>query len=153
MIQRIQTIYLLAAFALCIGCLCMPVAHFVVNDSGETVDMYNLWLVSEEGKHLFSFCPAMMGILVITATAIFADIWLFTRRAFQMRLATISMILLVAWYITYGGISYLLSVEMEALWRPHWTASLPAAAIILLYLAFRGILKDEMLVRSLDRLR
>ena len=152
MIQRIQTLYLLAAFALCLGCLCTPIAHFMVSESMEKVDMYNLWLVSE-GQHLFSFCPVMMGILVITAVVVFMDIWFFRHRALQMRLASFSMILLVAWYIAYGIISYLLSTEMPATWRPHWTAALPAVAFILLYLAFRGILKDEMLVRSLDRLR
>lgn len=153
MIQRIQTIYLLAAFALCIGCLCTPIAHFMVSDSMEKVDMYNLWLVSAEGQHMFSFCPVMMGLLVITSAAVFMDIWLYKRRALQMRLASLSMILLVAWYIAYGTLSYLLVEEMQATFRPHWTAALPAAALILLYLAFRGILKDEMLVRSLDRLR
>ena len=153
MIQRIQTIYLLAAFALCIGCLCMPVAHFMLPDSFEKVDMYNLWLVSDDGSHMFSFCPVLMGILVITAAIVFVDIWLYKRRALQMRVVTFCLILLVAWYVAYGIISYLLLTEMQATWRPHWTAALPAAAFILLYLAFRGILKDEMLVRSLDRLR
>lgn len=152
MLQRIQTVYLLAAFVLCIVCLCMPVAHFVSGDGMEQVDMYNLWLASEEG-HLFSFCPVMMGILVIACTVIFFDIWLYKQRAVQMRLASFSMILLVAWYVSYGVISYMLCQDMQATWRPHWTAALPAVGFILLYLAFRGILKDEMLVRSLDRLR
>ncbi len=153
MLQRIQTLYLLAALALCIGCLCLPIAHFHVTETGESVHMYNLWLVSSEGGHMFSFCPVMMALLLITSTALFFDIWLFTRRALQMRLATFCMLLLVAWYIVYGILSYLLCTEMQATWRPHWTAALPAAALILTYLAFRGILKDEMLVRSLDRLR
>ena len=152
MLQRIQTLYLLAAFALCIGCLCSPVAHFMVSESMEKVDMYNLWLVSE-GQHMFYFCPVMMGILVITATLAFLDIWLFKRRALQMRLATFCMTLLVAWYIAYGIICFYLLDPTVNLYRPHWAAALPAAALILLYLAFRGILKDEMLVRSLDRLR
>lgn len=152
MLQRIQTIYLLLAFALCIVCLCMPVAHFLVAERMEQVDMYNLWLVSE-GSHLFSFCPVMMAILVIASGVIFMDIWLYKRRALQMRLATFSMILLVTWYVAYGVIGYVLCSAMPATWRPHWTAALPAVAFILLYLAFRGILKDEMLVRSLDRLR
>ena len=125
----------------------------MTSEGMEKVDMYNLWLLSEEGQHLFSFCPVMMGILVITATLVFFDIWLYKHRALQMRIVTFCMILLVAWYIVYGVISYLLCAEFQALWRPHWTAALPAAAFILLYLAFRGILKDEMLVRSLDRLR
>ena len=67
MIQRIQTLYLLAALAFCIGCLCMPIAHFVIGDglnhvganagfwdSYDRVDMYNLWLVSED-RHMFYF--------------------------------------------------------------------------------------------------
>ena len=152
MLQRIQTLYLLGALALCIGCLCSPVAHFMVSESMEKVDMYNLWLVSE-GQHMFYFCPVLMGLLVITTGLVFIDIWLFKRRALQMRLATFCMTLLVAWYIAYGVICYMLSSGMPATWRPHWTAALPFAALILLYLAFRGILKDEMLVRSLDRLR
>ena len=153
MIQRIQTIYLFLAFAFCIGCLCTPIAHFIVNEGmGRTVDMYNLWLV-EEGKHLFYYCPVMFGILAITTVLVFFDIWLYKHRALQMRLAVFSMILIVAWYIAYGIISHMLCGEPGVTWRPHWTAALPAVAFILLYLAFRGILKDEMLVRSLDRLR
>lgn len=153
MIQRIQTIYLLAAMMLCIGCLCTPVAHFVVSQTDEVVDMYNLWLVSPAGQHLLSFCPVLMGLLVIAAAALLFDVFLFTRRALQMRVATLAMILLLAWYIVYGGLSYLLCAEMQATWRAHWTAALPGAALVLTYMAFRAILKDEMLVRSLDRLR
>lgn len=162
MIQRIQTLYLLLAFAFCLACLCLPIAHFVVGDDQAStmnsffdcyaqVDMYNLWLVSE-GKHVFFFCPVLMGILVITTALTFVDIWLFKHRDLQMRMATFCMILLVFWYIAYGIIIFLLS-PTQTLFRPHWSAALPAAALILLYLAFRGILKDEMLVRSLDRLR
>ena len=163
MLQRIQTLYLLAAFALCLGCLCMPIAHFLVGDnqsctmnsffdSYAQVDMYNLWLVSE-GKHVFYFCPVLMGILFIAAALVFLDIWLYKRRALQMRVATFCMILLIFWYIAYGIICFYLLNPTLSLFRPHWAAALPAAALILLYLAFRGILKDEMLVRSLDRLR
>jgi glucan phosphoethanolaminetransferase (alkaline phosphatase superfamily) len=139
----------------------MPIAHFIVDDNQtgalagiwdaySQVDMYNLWFVSES-KHVFYFCPVLMGLLVITTALAFIDIWLFKHRALQMRLATFCMILLVFWYIAFGIIVFYSSPL--TLFRPHWTAALPAAALILLYLAFRGILKDEMLVRSLDRLR
>ena len=118
----------------------------------ENVDMYNLWLVSE-GKHVFYFCPVLMGLLVITTGLIFIDILLFKRRSLQMRVASFCMILLVFWYIAYGIICFYLLQPTVNLYSSHWSAGLPAAALILLYLAFRGILKDEMLVRSLDRLR
>ena len=162
MIQRIQTLYLLAAFAFCIGCLCLPIAHFITGDgvsrfaglwdSYERVDMYNLWLVSD-GRHMFYFCPVLMAILVITTSLIFIDVWLFKHRILQMRVATFCMILLVAWYIAYGIIISLLYTPVGTLWSTHWTAAFPAVAFILLYLAIRGIMKDEKLVRSLDRLR
>ena len=153
MLQRIQTIYLLAALALCIGCLCSPIAHFLVTGTGEFVHMYNLWLTDAQGAHLFSYCPVLMALLLITSTALVFDIFLFARRALQMRLATFCIILLAAWCIAYGILVYLLAGEMQATWRPHWTAALPPAALILVCLAFRGIHRDEMLVRSLDRLR
>lgn len=162
MIQRIQTLYLLAAFAFCIGCLCLPVAHFMTGDglslyaglwdAYERVDMYNLWLVSE-GKHMFFFCPVLMAILVITATLTFIDVLLFKHRVFQMRVAIFCMILLVTWYIAYGIIIFLLFSTAGMLWSTHWTAAFPAVAFLLLYLAIRGIMKDERLIRSLDRLR
>lgn len=163
MLQRIQTIYLLLAFAVCLACLCLPIAHFMVGDDRLSslnsffdcyaqVDMYNLWLVSE-GKHVFYFCPVLMGLLVITTGLVFLDIWLFKHRALQMRVATFCMILLVFWYIAYGIICFYLLNPTVNLYSTRIAAALPFAALILLYLAFRGILKDEMLVRSLDRLR
>ena len=162
MIQRIQTLYLLAALTFCVGCLCLPIAHFIVGDGlnsfagsldpYERVDMYNLWLVSE-GKHMFYFCPVLMAILVITTSLICVDVLLFKRRVLQMRVATFCMILLVAWYIAYGIIIYLLNSSAGMLWFTHWAAAFPAVTFILLYLAIRGIRKDEKLVRSLDRLR
>ena len=152
MLQRIQTLYLLAAFVSCLACLCLPVAHFTTDGGMEQVDMYNLWLAAE-GKHLFHFCPVLMGILVITTAMVFLNVWLFARRTLQMRVCSFCMILLVAWYAAYGLISHLICSDLQASWRPHWATALPAVGFILLYLALRGILHDERLVRSLDRLR
>lgn len=153
MIQRIQTIYLFAAMLLCIGCLCTPVARFTVLHSGEEVVMYNLWLASEQSGHCFSYCPVMLGILAIATVTFMVNIFLFSRRALQMRLATLCMILLAAWYVVYGLMCYHVASGIGATWRTTWTAALPASALVLAYLAFRAILKDELLVRSLDRLR
>lgn len=118
----------------------------------ENVDMYNLWLVSG-GKHVFYFCPVLMGLLVVTTGLVFIDIWLFKHRSLQMRVASFCMILLVFWYIAYGIICFYLLQPTVNLYSTRIAAALPFAALILLYLAFRGILHDEMLVRSLDRLR
>ncbi|MBQ8937170.1 MAG: DUF4293 family protein, partial [Bacteroidaceae bacterium] len=44
MIQRIQTLYLLAAAVLCIVCLCLPIGR-LVDPQGEVIGtVYNLWV-------------------------------------------------------------------------------------------------------------
>lgn len=153
MIQRIQSLYLLLATILNVYCLSNGIGHFY-NDDGESIaEMYNLWLTNAaDGMH--NFYPfALFVVLLIASTLSLLSILLFTRRALQMRVTSFCIILLAGWYACYAAFVYLLCGNMEANFRPHWTAVLPAVSMILLYLAFRGIMKDEMLVRSLDRLR
>ncbi len=174
MIQRIQTLYLLAAALGCIACLCLPVGQ-LVNASGDTVaTLYNLWvhvpyapgmdtLVQDgtaepvlaevaEGQHLFT--PwALFALLVLTATGLLFDIFLYRTRLVQSRLAMLCCILLLGWYGVYTAFVFLLGERFAADFSPTPWAALPAIACICSYLAFRAILKDEALVRSLDRLR
>ncbi len=152
MIQRIQTIYLLLAFGLCLGCMCTTIG-FLYTPNGEAVGkMFNLWIANEDDSR--NFMPwALFVILLLTCTVIFFGIFLFRRRALQMRFTSFTILLLVGWYAVYALFAYMLTSDSEVLFRPSWTAALPAVSIILLLLAFKGIHKDEMLVRSLDRLR
>ena len=80
-------------------------------------------------------------------------IFLFRRRALQMRMCTFCIILLVGWYAAMVAFAYILGEGLVGEFRPQLWASIPAINAILLYLAFRGILRDELLVKSLDRLR
>ena len=95
----------------------------------------------------------MFVVLLIVSSLSFFNIFLFRRRALQMRVCSFCIILLVAWFALYAFYIYKQGNGLEASFRPGWAAALPFCAIVLLYLAFRGILKDEMLVKSLDRLR
>jgi len=150
MLQRIQTLYLLLSTILCVVCLCLPLGYFFDPESGERyADLYNLWLkMADTGAHNFS--PwALFALLIGISTLTFLDIFLFTRRALQMRVISFCMILLVGYYLYLGFFVW----NMELSFRPAVVAALPFVAIILDYLAYRGILKDELLVKSLDRLR
>ena len=152
MIQRIQTVYLMLAFALCIFCMCVSIGHFYTTDGEHVGDLYNLWVHLADGHR--SLKPwALFVLLLIPSTLIFLSIFMFRRRAIQMRMCVFNMILLVGWYICYGVFAYILGGVFKSVFRPSPLAAIPFACIILLYLAFRGILKDELLVRSLDRLR
>ncbi|MCR4591750.1 MAG: DUF4293 domain-containing protein [Bacteroidaceae bacterium] len=157
MIQRIQTLYLFLATVLTVACMSICIGAFV-SEQGEVIGkLYNLlYFTMEEGeKTASSFTPwALFAILLISATLSFMNIFLFKYRALQMRVCTFCMILLVGWYIAYGAFAwFIMGLLQAASFRVGAVASFPCVSLILLYLAFRGILKDEKLVRSLDRLR
>ena len=128
MIQRIQTLYLLICLVLTVVCM-----YFEVGAENHPWDLTAIMAVT--------------GILEIMG------IFLFRRRALQMRLCTFCIILLVGWYAALVAFAYILGDGLVGEFRPQLWAAIPAINAILLYLAFRGILRDEMLVRSLDRLR
>ena len=78
---------------------------------------------------------------------------LFKRRMFQVRLSVFSSLILVGYYIVFGVFVYVFKSRYDADFTLSWTAAFPAVGLILDYLAFRNIMKDELIVRSLDRLR
>ena len=137
MIQRIQSVYLFLVAVCAVVCLCMPVGHFHQDGIG-VADFYNLWLTMADGARVF---------------APFAAIFLFKRRMFQVRLSVFSSLILVGYYIVFGVFVYVFKSRYDADFTLSWTAAFPAVGLILDYLAFRNIMKDELIVRSLDRLR
>jgi len=173
MIQRIQTVYLALAAILCIACLCLPVARFTDQVGEECATMYNLWIhvpapigatittmasdtpvlaAEAEGDHVFT--PwALFALLVLTTTAEILCIFFYRQRLAQSRLALLCSILLIGWYVLYCAFAIVIPGDTGTHFLPTPWAAFPAIACILCYLAFRAILKDEMLVRSLDRLR
>lgn len=128
MIQRIQTLYLLLCFVLTVVCM-----YFEIGAENHP------W--------------ALATIMGISGLLEFFGIFLFRRRALQMRLCTFCIILLLGWYAALVAFAYIQGDGLVGEYRPRPWAAIPAINAILLYLAFRGILRDEMLVRSLDRLR
>lgn len=114
--------------------------------------LYNLWVLLPEGGRLWQ--PwALFALQLLVATLSFLAIFLYRRRMLQIRFCTFGIVLLLGWYIAYGVFAYLLSQRWGCTFRPDWTASLPFASIVFLAFAWRGIFKDELLVKSLDRLR
>lgn len=147
MIQRIQTVYLLLVAVL-----------------GGLISFYNpgLWrarLVNNTyqyftGQSSYLYFILVMLVIVLAATAIF----LFKKRKLQFRLTVVNLLISLA----VIALQYLkIKSEAAQLNESHMLASatylpaafLPVVIVILLFLAARGIYKDERLIKSLDRLR
>lgn len=147
MIQRIQTVYLLLAAVL-----------------GGVISFYNpnLWrarLVTGSyqyfsGQSSYLYFILVMLLVVVAAVCIF----LFKKRRLQFRLTVINLLISLA----VIALQYLkIKSEATRLTDARMLASssylpaafLPVVIVVLLFLAARGIYKDERLIKSLDRLR
>ena len=146
MIQRIQTLFLLAASALLAAMLFIPVVEIRIH-TGEVYTGLLRGMQSESGEYLVSTWPPF--ILVV-----FLNIFFYKNRKLQIRICVYAIILEFGqiglmyyfWVVLFHKLG-----EAEYLFRI--PVLFPVLAIILTYLAFRGIRKDEILIRSIDRIR
>ena len=87
----------------------------------------------------------MTILLIVAALTALCCIFLYKNRKLQATITLPVLAVLVLWYI-------LLSVYYG--WNMlGWADALPLAALLFTFLARKGIIHDEKLVRSLDRIR
>lgn len=149
MIQRIQSIYLLAVTILMIVCMCNPVGTLIANTQ-EISEFGNLCITFPDGTKDYATW-ALFGILLIVALLSFGTIFLFKKRMLQIRLTIFSSVMLIGYYLTL--VAYIFMLTDETSFSASWMVCLPFVCIILNWLAIRGIGADEALVKAYDRLR
>ncbi len=152
MIQRIQTLYLLAAVALSIVCLCLQIG--TVSADGMTVAReYNLWVMSADNAVSWSVWPLFAVLTLASAIGVYA-IFMFHNRVLQARFCLFCSLLVVGWYIIYAVLGQVIAdSSANQAFSPSLTAALPLVSLVLYILARRAILADERLVRAADRIR
>jgi len=153
MIQRIQTLYLMAAIILTVMCLSLQVGSFQVAGV-QVAKVYNLWFTDPLGSHHFDTWPLMAVLLPTAAISLYA-IFMYKNRKAQALFCALNALLVVGWYVCYFVVGQTVGDKSWGTvdFRPEWPAVLPLIALILYILARRAILRDEKLVRSLDRIR
>lgn len=148
MIQRIQSVYMLMAAILGVICLCLPVGRLTMADGLGTLTNLKLTLSTGETSN----GPwALFAILLFSTALNFITIFAYRNRTWQMRTLVVAILFMIGYYAFFAFYVWVTSNGLE--FRPTLMASFPLIMIVLDYLAFRRVLKDEMLVRSLDRLR
>lgn len=154
MIQRIQTLYLLIVAVLLAVMLFVPLAWFS-SEAGE-FELYAFSLQSADGSVAQS--AIYMGILIILSTVLpLLTIFLYRRRLLQIRLCVVEMVFLVG-SVIMEAVYYFLSRRVFSELALHNQGfkpaiALPIVALFFTFLAVRAIFRDEMLVRSADRIR
>jgi uncharacterized membrane protein len=147
MLQRIQTLFLLAALVL-VGLMSLwPLATIQEVDYTIFGEGFN------EAQSLLPFPMSYIGYGIMAFLAI--TIFLFKDRKRQLLFGRLSYLLLLA-YIVVASISLervISSLADRSAVSYGISLFLPLLALGLVHLANRGIKRDEELVRSLDRLR
>lgn len=148
MIQRIQTVYLLLVTGLLIAAMCLPMAT-IIDLAGATQAFKPLGLILGD---VYQSTWGLFCILLLAAIIDFATIFLYKNRMLQLRMCIFSTCLLIGFYLAFAAFYFVLKGDIS-LFQISWALSLPLVAIILNYLAIRGIGADEAKVQSLNRLR
>jgi len=158
MIQRIQTVYLILAFACLVGWFFAPIGAF------EWADGYLVFnALGFTGSPGTANSPVLgywaAGIIALAAAMILFSISRFKNRGGQLVLGRFAMLAISAVII----LQYFMLTVYEPvfsnpdLYRPGRSTGigfyLTPAALVLTFLAQRAIRKDEDLIKSLDRLR
>ena len=149
MIQRIQSVYLLVVTILMVICMCSPIGS-IITSANEISELGNLCITFPDGTKDYS--PwALFVILLVVAALSFVTIFLFKKRMLQIRLTIFSSVVLIGYYMAL--VAYLFMLAEDTTFSASWTICLPFAALILNWLAIRGIGADEALVKAYARLR
>ncbi len=137
MIQRIQSIYLSLAAIAGVVFIFLPFGN--INKEGKMIALNALMNPI--------FC---ISIITISAFALIS-IFLFKNRKLQMRFVLLNILLssLLLLVFIYGIYNHIQQDQLS----PSFGVVLPLFMLLFNFLAYKGIQHDELLVKSMDRLR
>ena len=155
MIQRAQSIYLFLVVVLMSLFLLFPIAE-LVTENNVILKLYSHGLkkiTDGESQKLMSTL-ALMILAFVIAVINFYNIFLFNNRTSQMRLCVYNILLMIGLVVLSFYYYRVVNKAYEITYHRFKIASiLPVFCIVLNIMAFSGIRRDELLVKTYERLR
>jgi hypothetical protein len=154
MIQRIQSLYLILIIILCVLLLSGSILNFL-DGSGTAVNLSAAGKLYDQQKLIAQVVPIwfLIALLAVISVISIAALLLFRKRRLQMFLTTVIIVFAA---LLAGAFAWLISSvihEFRVTFIPGIKMAFPVLILIFSILAFLGIRKDELLVKSYDRLR
>jgi peptidoglycan/LPS O-acetylase OafA/YrhL len=152
MLQRSQTLILLGVFILSLFMLTGPFARFTLEGSEFSLRHSGLFDANGEKTEMLTWPISALFIGVSLLT--FLNIFFYKHRIRQMRIAIFLILLNAGMVLLMFYYTFMARNQLEsALVLHQWRFILPPVNMILLYFAFRRIRRDELMVKSFDRIR
>lgn len=155
MIQRKQTLYLLAAAVLMALTLLLPLATYFVQGREFVLTGLRVTDITDPGAPVAAFTPICLTVVLALATLLpLVIIFLYKKRFLQVRLCFTETVLLIGTqgFIAYHVYNLYKSTEVVS-WKFGIPSIFPILALVFIILAIRAIVRDEKLIKSLNRIR
>ena len=160
MLQRVQTIYMLASVIAILTMHFFWLASFAIPEA--TFELNSLGLVCQtKGFETDRMVWELFIVLLLMVALPLINIFLYKNRKLQLRVLIYTIILNVLYYGLFFWECYRLKGEVAALSQGgvvdvHYNIMMlvmPAVSIFALIMAARGVIFDIALIKSLERLR
>ncbi len=159
MIQRIQSIYLLISSVLLSYLFFIPVAEYVT-ESNDVLNLFCYAFIDTKVDQQVMVTVPIVILLVITILLSLVTIFLYKNRRLQIRISIYNIVLMfgltgIIYYYYKTGILQLINEQNITIsaQKMLYSSLIPIFAAFFTYLAYKKILKDDALVKSIDRLR
>jgi len=153
MIQRLQSVYLLLTTLL--SFLFLKNGFIAFSDESDSVINFTISGISGisgVSETLIKTLPVTLLMFIIPVVS-FLTIFLYKNRRVQLILSKTLLGFISAFIIALVVYSYIFTSRYNAELVPGIAMAVPVIQLILVVLAYRGIKKDDDLVKSYDRLR
>jgi len=153
MIQRIQSLFLLAAVVL--SGLILTGNLMEMKDAFDnvyTLDFSSVTVDLSGNSQVQNIWPAAIAFICVPVFC-FISIFLYKNRRLQMMVTMVSLLMSLASLFIAAFFLIMLDKKVDLTFIWNIKAAIPVITAVLCWLAYRAIQKDEEKVRSLDRLR
>ena len=154
MIQRIQTLYLLIADLLIAILFFVPFAEIAGKDGG--LYLLNVAGLQAEGTSLGAFqlkTWPLQILMVMILLGLILIIFQYRNRVWQIKLSYAAILLQIILSTLIGFYAWSGSTLAGGTFSLKIFFTFPLLAAVIVFLAIRGMVKDENLVKSIDRIR
>ena len=152
MIQRVQSIWLFLASLILFLLLILPILTKQGVNGALWLQVGGLYQKTNNITQQIQSLPVAFGGTIFIGVICLINIFNFKNRTLQKRIILLAILLIIALVIYLGVYTQKIPGGFEGVTFNVGTY-LPVASIVFCALAYRGIRKDEQLIRSADRLR
>ncbi len=157
MIQRKQSIFLFLSAVFLSLDLFFPLASFIGDKDSIVLYVYKIVSLVPDSTMPYNsnFILPLLILVLLSIIIILGTIFIYKNRKAQMKMVKLALLFVVI-FIGIFFLYYVNALEQYTDGVAQYNyigSSAPLLALVFLVLAYRGILQDEKLVRSADRLR